>query len=713
MEKDKDPNPTVNLGVTSLSKKSIIFGPQNRKFLIAFIILFVIIGIFIIYRSFAFTAVTMTGAEGEFTSVAPTRILDTRNGTGPIQPLAANTEQSIDVTAYSVLRSRNVSSVVINLSVFKSPAAGFITVWSGDDSKPASANIYFKAGQSINTQITTKVGADGKIKLISNVANLNTAIDVFGFYATKDGPRGARFNFTTPTRILDTRNGTGGVSTALASNQTVNVQVVGMGGVPSGATSATLSLTAVTPPADGYLTVYPAGVGKPLVESLNYSSGINISNQITVPIGPDGKIAVYNFGGNTNVVLDLIGYYKPPEVNKATTQQGRYYPVAPERVYDTRSKSNKPLSGGTSRDIAVVSTKPRPGYISGLSTNAVIINPSATSYYRAWQASTSQPNATNINFMANTAQAGLVSVATDASKPTVSINSIISSGQANLTLDLYGYFAADNPATTPSTTYGPTGSVTTDVSACIYTAPTLADKWGGMTYVNYNFDNSDIKEMNHEVTIIKNADGGSSNYFIQLYDADIGSSGQYYGIQTTGLAIWSRWNTADPSNVRANTGAEVITSKELGADFISLRRNFGPLKNGTYKTRIVRAEYDGIGDWFSYYVTLPDGLEQKIGDMRFPRKTTDVPAAFNDGGGQWNEFWPNNGSTLLPVPLLQLEVKAFANGAVKAVHATGRYEKMPNSDMYAISNGGAIRHNIGDTTPRCHFPDASGSLKLW
>ena len=66
MEKDKDPNPTVNLGVTSLSKKSIIFGPQNRKFLIAFIILFVIIGIFIIYRSFAFTAVTMTGAEGEF-----------------------------------------------------------------------------------------------------------------------------------------------------------------------------------------------------------------------------------------------------------------------------------------------------------------------------------------------------------------------------------------------------------------------------------------------------------------------------------------------------------------------------------------------------------------------------------------------------------------------------------------------------------------------
>ena len=46
MEKDKDPNSTVNLGVTSLSKKSIVFGTQNRKFLIAFIILFKLIAIY-------------------------------------------------------------------------------------------------------------------------------------------------------------------------------------------------------------------------------------------------------------------------------------------------------------------------------------------------------------------------------------------------------------------------------------------------------------------------------------------------------------------------------------------------------------------------------------------------------------------------------------------------------------------------------------------
>lgn len=264
-----------------------------------------------------------------------------------------------------------------------------------------------------------------------------------------------------------------------------------------------------------------------------------------------------------------------------------------------------------------------------------------------------------------------------------------------------------------TTASGGAGSKFTNGLSCVYTAPTSADQWGGMTYVNYHFNVPDIYQVEHEVDLLENPSGTNSHFYIQMYDADIGASGQYYGLQTTGTVIWSRWNTNDTSNIRSSSGATILNGVETGANFISLRKKFGSLPNGHYKTRITRAEFDGIGDWFGYYVTFPGQQEQYIGDIRFPRRIAGVPASFNDGGGQWNEFWDNNGTSLVPVPLLKLNIKAVANGSLAAVHTEGSYQKMPNSDMYAITPGGYVHHDIGSMTPRCHFPDNSGYIKLW
>jgi alpha-tubulin suppressor-like RCC1 family protein len=470
------------LGVTKM--KSSLFDSRNKKSLAIFIVIFAIIGAYIISRSFAATGVVMTGAEGEYTAVTPARVLDTRNGTGGLQPLAANTEQALKLTANAGLPATNVSSVVVNLSAVSPQADGFITIWPSDQPKPATSSINYKAGKSITNQVTVKVGADGKIKMLSNVGNLNVVIDVFGSYATANGAKGARMNFTAPTRILDTRNGTGGVSTALTNGQTVGVQVAGLGGVPADAKAVTMTLTAVAPNANGFMTAYPSGVAKPGVASLNYTTNVNIANQVTIPIGSDGKIALYNQGATTNVVLDLTGYYKTPATGAETSQQGRYYAVNPERVYDSRS-TNTPLAGGSTRDISIVSKSPKPIYTSGVNTNTVIINPTASGYYRAWQASTPQPNASNMNFTAGTTLAGPVIVATAPNKATVSTSSFISAGQADMVQDLYGYFAADYQANyTP-----PTGSSTANLTgvssvsgngslSCAVMADTTVKCWG-------------------------------------------------------------------------------------------------------------------------------------------------------------------------------------------------------------------------------------------
>lgn len=248
---------------------------------------------------------------------------------------------------------------------------------------------------------------------------------------------------------------------------------------------------------------------------------------------------------------------------------------------------------------------------------------------------------------------------------------------------------------------------------CPYTAPVAANQWGAMTYVNYTFNQPDIYQVAHEIDVINNP-SSTSDFYIQLYDANIGASGQYYGIQTTGFVIWSRWGTNDTSNIRPGPGAVALNGVETGSNFISLRKDHGSLPSGHYKTRIVRAEFDGVGDWFQYYVTFPGQSEEHIGDMRFPRKTAGVQASFSDGGGQWNEFWDNNGSSLKPVPLLQLNVKITVDGWVTAAQARGHYSPMPNSDMYVLDTpGGYIHYDMGSTTGRCHPGDANNDLNLW
>lgn len=80
-------------------------------------------------------------------------------------------------------------------------------------------------------------------------------------------------------------------------------------------------------------------------------------------------------------------------------------------------------------------------------------------------------------------------------------------------------------------------------AAC--TSPTLLQKWGGMTYVNWDFNTSDINTLEFEVKVNNNP-GPSSDLFLQLYDGKIDGTDQYFGIQTTGRVLFSRFKTSSP-----------------------------------------------------------------------------------------------------------------------------------------------------------------------
>ena len=88
-----------------------------------------------------------------------------------------------------------------------------------------------------------------------------------------------------PTRILDTRYGTGSVKAPLGPSGTRDVQVTGAGGVPSsGVSSVVLNVTVTDTTSDSFLTVYPTGESLPNASNLNWIARQTVPNLVTVPV---------------------------------------------------------------------------------------------------------------------------------------------------------------------------------------------------------------------------------------------------------------------------------------------------------------------------------------------------------------------------------------------------------------------------------------------
>ena len=71
-----------------------------------------------------------------------------------------------------------------------------------------------------------------------------------------------------------------------------------------------LNVTVTNPTAAGFLTAYPSdGASPPLASDLNWRPGLTVANLVVVKLGPDGAIKLYNQQGNTDVVVDVLGWY--------------------------------------------------------------------------------------------------------------------------------------------------------------------------------------------------------------------------------------------------------------------------------------------------------------------------------------------------------------------------------------------------------------------
>lgn len=209
------------------------------------------------------------------------------------------------------------------------------------------------------------------------------------------------YSAVTPARILDTRT-----KTAVAAGGTIDLTVTGVAGVPAGATAVSLNLTVVDPKALGYLTVWPAGVTRPVVSNVNFAANQTVPNLVTVKVGTNGAVRIYN--GSTaasQVVVDVGGYYTAG----APTAGGGTVAVTPTRVLDTRTGAGTPVPAGG--DITVTVT----GGSVPSSATAVLLNLTAdqtkgTGWVAAFPAGVAAPLVSNVNYVAGQTKANLALV---------------------------------------------------------------------------------------------------------------------------------------------------------------------------------------------------------------------------------------------------------------------------------------------------------------
>jgi hypothetical protein len=258
---------------------------------------------------------TLTGAStaGELKAMSPARITDTRpdsglpNANGTLGPGAT---LNIQVAGAGGVPVTGASAVVFNATVTNTTAFSWLTCWPTGQSMPTASNLNWTAGVTRANRVTIPLGTSGMVSCNNAGGKADLIIDVNAYY-TDATLSGAQFVADNPSRILDTRNGTGGFFGQVGAGQTADVAVtnVGFGGPPVNAIAVVLNVTATNPTALSWLTVYPSLTSEPVASDLNFLAGQTVPNMTVVMVGSDGKVAVTNAGGSTDIIFDVVGYY--------------------------------------------------------------------------------------------------------------------------------------------------------------------------------------------------------------------------------------------------------------------------------------------------------------------------------------------------------------------------------------------------------------------
>jgi len=307
-----------------------------------------------------------------------------------------------------------------------------------------------------------------------------------------------------PERLLDTRGTTGDTLTdnttsadnPVASDSTTILDIAGdtvtpatSGApttIPSSVTAVAVDITATSETESGYLVAYPDGTQQPDTSATNYSTSTVTGYEI-VPVGADGKIAIYNSStGTTHLIIDLTGYYTS---NATLTGDQTYHPLTPAyRDLDTATSTahttglsgTGPVAAGKSFTLQITGVDDIPTDATAVAINLTAFSDTGLGILEAYQTGITQPTDTTLTYDGGQ----IASLAADVSigtGGTITINN--STNSTDIIGDISGYFTTDtsgqiyhttNPTRLVDTRIGIGGTTAAIAANGTYTIPATA-----------------------------------------------------------------------------------------------------------------------------------------------------------------------------------------------------------------------------------------------
>ncbi|MFC7489470.1 MULTISPECIES: putative Ig domain-containing protein [unclassified Knoellia] len=258
-----------------------------------------------------------------YNPVVPARLIDTRTTSRP----ASGSTTSITVTGRGGVPTSNVAAVVLTVTAVAPAGAGYLTQYPTGSQQPTASNVNYAAGRTVAGLVFAKVGTGGQVSLYTSIST-HLLVDVAGWI-----PTASDYVPLTPSRLVDTRYGTGATKARIPAGGALTLQTTGVGGVAvDGVAAVELNVTAVNPSTSGYLTTYPGGVTRPLASTVNFGAGATAANSTTVKVGTGGKVTVYS-SASTDLVVDVAGYFTIPRTVTLTHDSNTV--IVPDSVTET------------------------------------------------------------------------------------------------------------------------------------------------------------------------------------------------------------------------------------------------------------------------------------------------------------------------------------------------------------------------------------------
>ena len=296
----------------------------------------------------SFPFVITSGSFLQFLTVAPCRIMDTRNPNGPLGGpyIAAGTTRTIPIPSSACGIPANTLAYSLNFTVVpRTGTLSYLSVWPTGQPQPLASTLNSLDGSVIANAAIVPAGTAGAINAFAT-DDTDLIVDINGYFVLPT-TSSLQFYPLPPCRVLDTRNpaGTfGGPSIAGGSSRTFPIPASPCG-VPANAAAYAFNVTVVPQGPLGYLTAWPTGQTQPFVSTLNSFDGTTLANAAIVAAGTAGAVSFYA-SNTTDLVVDINGYFAPPGSGGLN-----FYPVTPCRLVDTRNPNGilggPTMGGGT------------------------------------------------------------------------------------------------------------------------------------------------------------------------------------------------------------------------------------------------------------------------------------------------------------------------------------------------------------------------------